>query len=615
MKLLVDRFDTSIKSLEASQQYKVDDKIKNFKMLIEQYFNLYSAWLDMPTIQKGEEVLSAVKAKKNIGLNAHRNFIKDKLATAPLTPETLRPSARVNVMAITLGSKTLLERGASPVIHLEDVFSVIHQSLLAETSYLSAQANKTVEVPPLVVALQEEIQKEVSASTRLSQETQATRFMLIGMAFTPQEVIYYYNLPLRNHSAVAQLAYNLKTKSALLTVEFMGESRDRWPFIDLAVLVSQKLGFTLSSQLDVARGKVVLTWPLSSPSQVSLQKIHSFIQLCVDVSYGEFGTYKNLLGTRFAQTFQDMVEQQQLYKNETFQAAICSFFSNAFTDLDEDKMIAAAVFGMQSSNESTISKARSLFFNLIQGDKGIKEAIAVASAGAKSPSDYVRSSAFELFGALIGYKQQGIKEALVAASANMQNPKADVRYAALMLLSNIVAKGQGIKEAIAAASANMQSPSEEDRYAVLKIFKALVEKGQSMKEALAAAVADMKTENSSAALEVFGALVEKGEGIHEAIAAASASIKGETYGVGEEYGVLAVFTALVAKGKGFDEAATAILSLIQTNPDYAEKLFNAMRADPATKPQLKKLQQELQAVKPANEASKKAIEKILAVQL
>jgi len=320
-----------------------------------------------------------------------------------------------------------------------------------------------------------------------------------------------------------------------------------------------------------------------------------------------------LLGTRFAQTFQDMVEQQQLYKNETFQAAVYSFFFAAAADLDKDKINAAVAFGMQSSNHETINVMYSQLSQLILDDKNIKEVIAAVSVGAKNPDNYARSKSLELFGILQLKRQGGIQEALAAASANIQSPNEDVRYAALMLLSNIVAKGQGIQEGIAAASKNIQSSSEEDRYAALKIFKALVEKGQSMKEALAVAVVGAKKRSygmeKMGALELFGALVEQGEGIQEAIVAASANSNSDAYGMPT------LFKALVAKGKGFDEAAAAILSLIPNNPDSAEKLFNIMQANPATKPQLKKLQQELQAVTPADEASRKVIEKILAVQL
>jgi hypothetical protein len=272
LELLVDKFDTIIKTMKASTKYKIIEdekdnehlktinKLYTFKIMVKEFLKLLL--FDLLTFsnqffeyqKRGifsmypytyisylieEELLSSDLIKKFFTGSPLENEKKERQKESydgyrrdnyesqlyDITNKScLEPSSdQFNVSAAAIGSST--EWFRSNPKNLEDLFTFTHQSLI---NLLSSMQNYYLKIKKIIKTntfFQTLIEKferinKINDQGRLD-EGQAIVFR--SCTITKESVSFHYNWPLRNHSATLSLLYNKKSpKFANVEVCFFG---------------------------------------------------------------------------------------------------------------------------------------------------------------------------------------------------------------------------------------------------------------------------------------------------------------------------------------------------------------------------------------------------------
>lgn len=216
MDKFVNAFDLSIKAMLGGGA-EPEVKVQNLRTMLGQYLELLNKWavfIPVGSIQYHQEWLLATYMKK---ISDIYNSMKKN------EKNMLLPSGGFSVSAAVLGSATAFDRHYPK--SLEDIYTLIHQNLLMIVGVLSNQISW--EIKPTLL-------KEVEDKCLAKFKFKKTSFSCKGT-----KIYIRYNLPLRNHSAVADVKYNNKTKNLLLTIKFVGARRFRWDFIQWLAYVTQ----------------------------------------------------------------------------------------------------------------------------------------------------------------------------------------------------------------------------------------------------------------------------------------------------------------------------------------------------------------------------------------
>ncbi len=612
MKLLVDRFDVSIKTLESSRSYANErTRVNNFKKLIDRYFDLYSAWIDLPTIQTGGNQLAPYESNS---VNDHRARVQQIKQSAK---EILLPTPGVNVAGAALGSRANFNRSIQAEVSLEDVFSIIHQSLLNMIAYLSSTTNiSVVDTPKAILVMQKILAQTIRPPRGVMGNTS---FKLVGVSFEKKEVVYYYNLPLQNHSALGKLVYNMIDGTVVFTIEFVGQARQRWALMYFVAFVSRLSGFKFpegqNPQLDTERGRVAFAWELGSDAKmIEKLPIHDYLTRCVLVSF-----FNENRGDTIVGIFSPLINVRQLFsvvvqlQNKTrYQKELLPIFLKiAFDAVGSEEglqekgyqiALELAAEGLKDSNRrllalslyqmlvhkgqgmqeaiavgKTVMKTHllaaeylsvlNLFQILVEHDKGFDQAIEAASEGIRNNDETIQRKALALFESLFERKQ-GFKEATQIIREGIKN------HAIAALATLLVNEGQGLDEVIRAASIGINSEDVPTQFDALALFKSLFVKKEGFKEAKQAALKAVEfTKTQSIALQLFDYLVENDQAFEEAKQAIVALMARQPINTG----IIDLLKSLVAKGQAYDEAEQMALQGIkqdeQIMTDYSVQLL------------------------------------------
>lgn len=203
----VDLYDKAIKKLKASTQFDEKTQIELFHKMLRGYYNL---------LENVTQNLSGIYLEYNAQypLKAYLERLKWRLDESSNESKTLRPSDGFNVSAAILGYATSFARSLPTT--KEDVFTLIHQSLIFSLQVLLAVEMKGKVAHPKVV---EQVMKELETIPNVK---------LIGYKFPPGKMVVTYNYPLRNHSAMVEIHFDQATQKSFLHVRFLGQARQRW---------------------------------------------------------------------------------------------------------------------------------------------------------------------------------------------------------------------------------------------------------------------------------------------------------------------------------------------------------------------------------------------------
>lgn len=396
MNELVDAFDCAIKTMKVSPAWSKEDKAHLFKSMLEPYLTMLINW--------GKNVAepSSIPMNDHWPLDVYLEKMTECFFKLPDThPDQLLPSSNFSVTAAMMGSKTVFDRHLPQT--LEDIFTLIHQNLLA---ILSSRCNGIYDEATLNDAFLPEKLKKVLG--KINPESFGRKIQRKGLNINDEGVTVTYNIPLRNHSAQLSIQYDKESGEMTCKSFLLGEARNRWENCELMVMILDKLDILkLSDPIYLSEQELNFSWKINSEEDLSKM---------IDVL-----NYFYELSMLHSEPF-DIKKDCRLI------------------GLTEDKLVEACLAFAKEENLKIVSRVdvRRMLFGL-----GLNEIIphltAAASKGMKSSNEAVRESSFNLFTGLFARKL-GHEMAIAAAKSGMLESNLGVRLSSIQLFLKLVQK-------------------------------------------------------------------------------------------------------------------------------------------------------------------------------
>ncbi|MBA2726802.1 MAG: hypothetical protein H0U49_01335, partial [Parachlamydiaceae bacterium] len=603
MNELVDLYDLSIKAiLVSSSQYQDKaEQTKQFKKMLGPYLQLLKGWAGSTVGTHG------FATHQDWPLPKYLDMIEAIFKELPDSDPNQMNLTNFTVSGGTLGAGTLFDRDLPSSLH--DVFSLIHQNLMATTSALTKELFPVDQIN--ASQLPENLKLALSNTEKIG-GFRVGQPQLIGIEVNHKEIVFHYNVPLRSHSGKFIIRYNRHTEKLSMQSLFLGPARDRWEQNKEIVTILDAVGllpllskpkfsafdFTYTSDITDPRHQETAFKEYKVLAELSLAfsvdgMISDFVSniegtgqlhekalfIIIEASNTVFG--RALKGA----IFDDMLNRssneivaflQLLCKNPSERAQLTAM--DLVKKLAENSkvlpvVIAKAQEWSKSSNWQLRKTALDVLLRLIENGNGLSEASIIVSRLINDPDRTVSYIALTLqWGLDRAYR---ISEAITIAQEQSTNSDVMVRLEALDQLIQLFdrKRGHGISEACTIAQRLIKDPEMDVRIKALELLIQLVRNGQGIPEAIAA-IQVLSTDSAQGVrnqvLILARQLIYQGQGISEAIAIAlewsKDSHHNSRYNAIVLSGAIVMSSGLINLDQGFPEAYT-IFHRLSYDPD------------------------------------------------
>ena len=258
---LIDIYDLAIKSMKASQQLDSVEKTQKFKEMLGPYFELFKVLAEGMVGTKG--FVTHVSWPLPLYLKTIKSKLDEMSDSDPIQLESSRDFC---VSAATLGSATFFARHYPQ--RMEDVFTLIHQNLMASTSKLTQGLFSSDQL--LKSRLPENFKKSFTDIGKISKGRDIGTPQPLGIEVDKSGIVVHYNIPLRAHSAKFSIHYNTQTKQLSMKSLFLGPSGrndihgPRWNYGMARVSVLNTLDLVpLKSKIKITTQELSYTWDIT----------------------------------------------------------------------------------------------------------------------------------------------------------------------------------------------------------------------------------------------------------------------------------------------------------------------------------------------------------------
>ena len=214
--------DQSIKSMTGSPEYKQYGTlvVHRFIQMLNHYFDLMKKWMEViPGKQYDTWAEKIVRDGefngKSAMISAIEKIYKEKSKSINL--HQMESSGAISIAAAKVGTAASFARQfyqQSSSVTLEDLFSLMHQNILASTHFLGKDFRINEFRLPERIHL---IIGRLEAQSKVN---------LLRMNYDYPVVTIEYNIPLRNHSAKLLFDYNTQTRLFTINWHFYGRNWD-----------------------------------------------------------------------------------------------------------------------------------------------------------------------------------------------------------------------------------------------------------------------------------------------------------------------------------------------------------------------------------------------------
>lgn len=269
---LIDVIDTTIKMTKTSSALSWQERIHLFKEMLPDFLHVCKTWLKQ--VMPEDALIYHHKWDRSAYLDRLETLCKNILYTSN-DPSMFKRSNTFAVNAAVLGSSTAFERHYPQTA--EDIFMLIHQNSLialagATTGAFTQKAlYEQMYLPQSIIDIMTYLQSPECIQQLTSGRASAP--VLIGISYTTDLIELKYNMSLNNDSSTFQIIYNQSTQTCSMSVQFLGEARNRWEQIALLADLSPMLsGLELidSVMLDEQAGIVSFSWSLQTATHLPL---------------------------------------------------------------------------------------------------------------------------------------------------------------------------------------------------------------------------------------------------------------------------------------------------------------------------------------------------------
>ncbi len=536
-------YDLAIKAMKASPHFSNVQKVQLFQRMLGSYYAFMSeVFTKTRPLQSYVETFSSIE-----------KLLKE-------SPEThsdqLQPSGDFSVAAAVVGKEMGLPFQNPQT--LEDVFTLIHQTLLAKNARL---ANEMISAEDLSQAIPRQL-KEVLMNLEKERApllgSFPMRFDRTKVEISPESIVLQYNVRLRNHSSRFTIKYHQETETIEIVAQLFGVEtsyldRGRREGVSKSVEICSELGvLPLAKPIYPNNGQEMrVTW---NSAHTTIDTIfdfyHKLAQSTFDFPNDQFlhepaaidwinSQIQKKLGSYSASELLPFLSS----KNLIFCKKFWEIFFNAVEKEKKYQLIEEAMKVISKIKDLRLqAEVLSLLVDTGQGyQAGINLAKDLLEGGFYSEGAYLLQKLVE--------KGQGYSQALEAVQGLV---KKNAYKEVIVLFEGFLAQGLAHSEAIEIAKMFI----DREQYSEgVSLFNALIGTGHGYSEAIEAAKLLVERAQN---FDLFQTLVKEGEGYQEAIEAAQHQIQRGSIHLG-----VGMFQTLVKEGKGYQEAIEAAQHLIQ----------------------------------------------------
>ncbi|NGX59210.1 MAG: hypothetical protein KR126chlam3_00357, partial [Chlamydiae bacterium] len=228
-------YDLAIKAMKASPHFSNAQKVKHFQRMLGSYYRLL------------REVCSKISDEQSVFSCRHAlDSIEKRLKELHNTQsDQLQPSKDFCVATAVFAEEVGRYYFAPQT--LEDVFTFIHQTLLARNARL---ANALISAKDLFRAVPQKL-KEVLVSLDRDRTRPSDHIKILfdrkKVDISPEKIELQYNIPLRNHNSFFTIIYYQETEeielvAQLFWIEDFGVDRGRWESVVKSIEICSESG-------------------------------------------------------------------------------------------------------------------------------------------------------------------------------------------------------------------------------------------------------------------------------------------------------------------------------------------------------------------------------------
>jgi hypothetical protein len=304
----VDIIDLALKSLQTSHEYTdKTQQVANFKVLIKEFWEL---------VKKQPEIKDELESKIQ--------KIDAAISSGSNNADELMISPGFSVLRTIISKVNYVEfdRAMKYSLHLADLHSVIHQNALDVAAKRSEHASKSLEnrLPKPVKDLKALMFAGEFLPEYDGHFSQKGYLISLNLAHPLSEATY--NILLREHSAVLNIAYNYQTGVTTLNYDFVGEGllseRPRWielevfgvalisSLTDIKIVQHESQPNSLNLKLEISpdcKKKKELAQVMSSLIDATFNNVHQMKKLFLP--NGDLSRKLNKLGAPSLTLFMD----------------------------------------------------------------------------------------------------------------------------------------------------------------------------------------------------------------------------------------------------------------------------------------------------------------------
>jgi hypothetical protein len=308
-------------------------------------------------------------------------YIEDILERSPTPKDFIR--SEVNIIAWTYGNENNEEnlgRLVKPQT-LEDIFQIIHQSLLVVLGKEGLKAGLSQIPRPLALKKLEDaitsMQRGLVTPNYVDNPQQSRPLTLLSVTISNDGLKLIYNQPLRNHSGQIVLSYNSADKKVNITIAYLGEARFRWKEIEkyLNLFALESRQFTMHIE-DMKLSRDAIEFDLSLAGTKAPEILATIFNVCNNITYAGENLFKieyEYLNAQMLSFYERVLEPQDLTLKLFENAA--SYLNDSYPFGSEFHFLVQGKYWLEKylSHSEDISRLTKLFDEILNNATNVED--------------------------------------------------------------------------------------------------------------------------------------------------------------------------------------------------------------------------------------------------
>ncbi len=318
---LITAFDEGVKGVKGNPAMLMVDKLALFKTMLQVNFSLLQ---NVASLVPRRKTTTEIDALEPIAGNTPREeswAMIQRVLDKDFSSVDLLPTLGISTFIFAMGSgHDWAEQPSQPQTG-EDIFSMMHQSLLNICGLLSGNVGLAID-RPTVLQNAEDALIRAGGEIRLPWLSHQAIANFTGSDVASDAMTIYYNIPLGSHSCLASLIYSNKTKLVTVAAHFCGGQdceRGRWCKIAINALLADNIDEMKTSLNELSNHLVSVSLIFGASGIAVFQSLWRSLIAAACSSYGKvdgFIEWKDADAKRSESTDKALIQKLLSFSND-----------------------------------------------------------------------------------------------------------------------------------------------------------------------------------------------------------------------------------------------------------------------------------------------------------